>query len=271
MSTDTPIPTQEKNGRGSVSIANMAAMSAMDLLPLELFIHIAERSGVQTMTCVCKGWHDALCGDVSVLASLMVVVRGSPQAALEAAVKAGKDGVARHLLQLPRSPARADGGGRGSQVGCPASRGGGRELVWAARNGHVSTARLLLGWPIHPARADCENGYALVAAAAGGNVGMVRLLLEWPTHAPRADCQMGEAVVWAARKGDAVMVRLLLDWPTHAPRVNCRMVEYAAEKGHVSIVRLLLLEHPNVGAARRQAVKYGLADVVAILDARMMV
>ena len=53
-------------------------------------------------------------------------------------------------------------------------------------------------------------------AAAAGHEGVVRLLLRWPQHAPRADCQNGMALIQAARKGFKGVVCLLLECPSLA-------------------------------------------------------
>eukprot|EP00955_Chlamydomonas_euryale_P075454 362322-Chlamydomonas_euryale.AAC.24 len=62
-------------------------------------------------------------------------------------------------------------------------------------------------------RADVCDGGALVRAAREHEVGAMALLLAWPRHAPRADCQQGAAL--DACRGNARAVALLRrHWPS---------------------------------------------------------
>ena len=153
-----------------------------------------------------------------------------------------------------------------------------------AGRGHTSIVRMLLGFPDHPAQADCSNGEALVEAARGGHTDVLALLLaRWPVatampcaceamiraaegghvdavrvllgcselHAPHADyCLAGEALVRAASGGHAGVVALLLGHPRHALRPNCRVGEALAQAeagGHDDVLRLLRQQQQQPG------------------------
>ncbi|GAX86060.1 hypothetical protein CEUSTIGMA_g13475.t1, partial [Chlamydomonas eustigma] len=91
----------------------------------------------------------------------------------------------------------------------------------------------------------------------------------------RADCRDGEALLYAAEGGHLDVVRLLLDWPEHAPRADCQdgqALLCAIEGGHLDVVRLLLEwpEHaPRAdcqdGQALLHAVEGGHLDIARLL------
>jgi hypothetical protein len=86
----------------------------------------------------------------------------------------------------------------------------GEDLVLAATYGNESRVRELLQQP-QAARANYKDGQALVVAVEHGHSSIVRLLLDWPVHAPRPDCQRGEALRRAREEGPVRIERLLLE------------------------------------------------------------
>jgi len=119
-------------------------------------------------------------------------------------------------------------------------------LVWAARNGHVGAAELLLGHKdIQPDRADQYGRTPLGCAALNGNEGVVKLLLKQEGVDPnRSDKHDETPLGWAAINGYEGVVKLLLKREgidPNRPDVNDRTpLGCAAIEGHEGVVRLLL-------------------------------
>jgi len=123
---------------------------------------------------------------------------------------------------------------------------GSTPLVWAARNGHVRAAELLLEREdVDPNHADKYGRTSLGSAALNGHEGVVRLLLEQEGVDPnRSDKNDETPLGWAAINGHEGVVRLLLerkDVDPNLPDVNDRTpLGCAAVEGHEGVVKLLL-------------------------------
>ena len=89
---------------------------------------------------------------------------------------------------------------------------GSTPLGWAARNGHVGAAKLLLGWEdIDPNRADKHDRTPLGWAAFEGHEGVAKLLLGREDLDPNRPDMYGQTPLWcAATEGHDAVAKLLL-------------------------------------------------------------
>jgi len=119
-------------------------------------------------------------------------------------------------------------------------------LAWAATNGHVGAARILLEQEcVDPNRPDEHGGTPLRWAAVKGHQGVVKLLLEREDVDPNGpDGDEGTPLEWAATNGHEGVVKLLLgredidpDGPGEYGRAP---LSWAARRGHEGVVKLLL-------------------------------
>ncbi|KAG1667907.1 hypothetical protein FOA52_013668 [Chlamydomonas sp. UWO 241] len=113
-------------------------------------------------------------------------------------------------------------------------------LVHATYHGHAGVVRLLLEW-----RGDPNDSPGVLAAAAQfGQADIVQLVLETVPHFPPFR-QQGWAMLTAATHRHTDIVQLLLQSSQHAPfaAIHSKIgsaLEYAAKRGHLETVRLLL-------------------------------
>ena len=133
---------------------------------------------------------------------------------------------------------------------------GSTPLVWAARNGHVGAAKLLLGrGDIDPNLPDQFKETPLGWAAAEGHEGVAELLLEREDVDPnRPDKSLETPLGWAAVRGHEGVVKLLLRRedvdPNRPGDQGGTPLFWAAREGHEGVVKLLLERdddpnHPN--------------------------
>ena len=133
--------------------------------------------------------------------------------------------------------------------GCEINQGdctGRTPLAWAARNGHVGVAKILLGREdVDPNHPDKQEETPLGRAAINGHEGVVKLLLEREDVDPNhPDKQEETPLGWAAIYRHEGVVKLLLrreDVDPNRPDVNGRTpLGCAAVDGHEGVVKLLL-------------------------------
>ena len=119
-------------------------------------------------------------------------------------------------------------------------------LAWAARNGHVGVAKILLGWGnVDPNRQDTDDRTPLGCAAIYGHEGVVKLLLEREDVKPdRPDKYDQTPLRCAAVDGYERVVELLLERedvdPNRPDKHNRTPLGGAAINGHEGVVKLLL-------------------------------
>ena len=248
---------------------------------------------------VCKEWHLVMTADKITYADMIVVVRGSIDAALVGAARLGDVDVMRILLS--RLPQVA--GGRSTSHHTAA-------IFEATSRGNCDIVRLLIDAPTNTQlrafdvqeavvaavmfdqvdllselllepdapRADFADGQLLMAAVRLGCIKSAELLLKVPRSPPRADVQNGAALVEAARaaRGEPI-VRLLLTCPGNCVRADVRngaALLAASRAGRETTVRLLLTcpgncVSPN-GFALNMAASCGHEGTMTVLMDAMM-
>ena len=165
--------------------------------------------------------------------------------------------MASHFDILPLAEALLDQGGLMKMIKCFRSinekdSGYKTALHWAAQNGHLAIARLLLGKGANVNAKDKKKETALHKAARHGHRELVQLLLE-----NGADINMknheNETVLhraaWSRHEG---LVRLLLE---KGADINAKTrtwgktaLHWAADSGHEGVVRILLEEGADINA-----------------------
>ncbi|KXS14498.1 ankyrin repeat protein, partial [Gonapodya prolifera JEL478] len=85
------------------------------------------------------------------------------------------------------------------------------------------------------------NGELLRLAAQNGRRDIVRLLLDWGADPGVCDTNSRSALDMASEKGHCSVIRLLLNFDPGVCDTNSRSaLDMASEKGHCSVIRLLL-------------------------------
>ncbi|KAJ7585110.1 Pfs, NACHT and ankyrin domain protein [Mycena floridula] len=172
-------------------------------------------------------------------------------------------------------------------------KNGSTPLSYAARQGHIDIVKLLLEKNADPAAADQYKCTPLSHAARRGHIDIVKLLLEKNADPAAADQYKRTPLSYAARWGHIDIVKLLLEKnadpaaadeyqgplfleknadPAAADQYQRTPLSYAAEEGHIDIVKLLLEKNADPAAAdeyKRTPLSYaarqGHIDIVKLL------
>ena len=148
-------------------------------------------------------------------------------------------------------------------------------LHWAAREGHLAIARLLLIKGANINMKDHRNKTALHNAATSGNEELVQLLLKKGADVNAGNNNNWTALHFAAASGHEGIFRLLIEMGAD---INMKddfhgtVLHFAAESGYEGVVRLLLEEgadikviSKHVGTALHCAARYGHTGLVRLL------
>lgn len=124
-------------------------------------------------------------------------------------------------------------------------KGGEPALYWAATEGHVPLAHLLLkkGAPIDARNTRIVFKSALHCAARYGQDGVLKLLLEYGAEVDCLDVYGATPLFWAVKNEYASGIKILLGKGADADIRNLAgqtMIHYAAYSGNEEVVRLLL-------------------------------
>lgn len=123
------------------------------------------------------------------------------------------------------------------------STGGYTSLIFAARNGNIKVAKILLDCGADINSIDNEGSTALIIASSTGSEEIVKLLLERGANVNISNNQGATALIVASHKGNEKIVELLLaqrDIDIDVFTDSGSALFYAVSAGHEKIVKLLL-------------------------------
>jgi hypothetical protein len=226
-------------------------------LPQELLEQVLSRCAhaLGSPSRVCTQWR-AAAQRAEVAAAALCLLYGDGANALVHSARHGREDVVRALL--------SSGAARADDYSAQPT---------AAQHGHLGVVRLLTEWPQHAA----QSTWAMMAAARHGQLAVVDYLVERCLGDPdRLSKEAPNALKAAASEGQEAIVQRLLavQHAFYSRFCRCTVLNSAADKGHIGVVRMLLAAMPfeewQLGVALSSASGAGHEEIVQLLQRQMV-